>query len=954
MLFGNRRPRHSVARRRSKEAIRPVGEQLEDRMLLTIDLGGTVPSTNPNIANAPYGMDFGLVTPPTSGTPVINAGAGWSVSDLGSLTSNGYDDFAIGAPTVSSTSPPSTLGTGIGGSVFLVFGSQSLTSSTITDWIGKTASGTYQYTANDRVGDLGQLVAPSPTATQTNPITGTNVSFPFPYVQFYSQTNQLSGAGASVSSVRLPNGNYGLLIGAPLGFDASGNNAGTGRAYLVTGNLYSLVGTSVNLDSTTPPTGVNIVTFESSVVGSQLGYSVAGGFNIFGDGAGDVILGAPNATVGSTSGTGAVYVISTTGLTGTTQVINVGTIGQNGSTNSAVFAGATSGAQAGWSVADGGNVNGVTSSSGAVDSLLIGAPGQNGGGAAYLIYGGASLPSLAQTINNVRYINLANVGASSTTTGAVPGATILGPSGSRTGFSVSSGGYFDGNTSNSDILIGSPFYSTSTLTNAGLATLLYGAPSTSSSYLTGTINLASLPSAISPLFLTGAAANNLAGYSVSPVGYITSGQPSLILVGAPGYNSNNGAAYLLPGRSGGLVGSFSLISAESSPLSGQQFVLTTPAVSSSSPPFFGASVSSRFQTTSVTADSDSKADMIIGAPGYSILQSASTSQAGGALILQGGLIPPLVPSSQNITTQIGVDRPFGPFNISATTPNNISIYVFGTTTSSGQVFRPVTDINPNAPVIINSTSYPNATLIPDPNQADWVNGIQDAILVVSPRSALNLTNGTQTMTVSGSMLSTSPLAGLTWKGSATVNVTGGGTPTPTPSPTVFAVPAAGPVTSTTYNSPFGAGQFVPTLAQLSAYNYAPMPLSVAMQQYQPPPGFNERMYAFNHRGQHLKNYLHLRGPQATGIFMERQPRLMINWHVYDRSRFHPGKQLTYTHQAPKIGSIYTGVIPVQLKTQSAMYLGPVYKNSTARAGSHMSGQGLAGGSGNGISRGGNS
>lgn len=954
MLFGNRRPRHSIARRRSKEAIRPWGEQLEDRMLLTIDLGGTVPSINPNIATAPYGMDFGLATPPASGTPVINAGAGWSVSDLGSLTNNGYDDFAIGAPTVSGTSPPTTLGTGIGGSVYVVFGSQSVNSTTITDWIGKTAAGTYQYTANDRVGDLGQLVAPSPTATQTNPITGAKLAFPFPYIQFYSQTSQLSGAGASVSSVRMPNGNYGLLIGAPLGFDANGTNAGTGRAYLVTGNLSSLVGQSVNLDSTTPPTGVNIVTFVSSVAGSQLGYSVAGGFNIFGDGAGDVILGAPNATVGPTSGTGAVYVISTTALTGSTQVINVGTIGQNGSTKSAVFAGATSGAQAGWSVADAGNVNGVGSSSGGVDDLLIGAPGQSSGGTAYLIYGGTSLASLARTVNGVRYINLANVGASSTTTGAVPGATILGPSGSRTGFSVSSGGFFNGNTSNSDILIGSPFYSTSTMTHVGLATLLYGAPSTSSSYLTGTINLTSLPRTISPLFLTGAAANNMAGYSVSPVGYITTGLPSLILVGAPGYNSNNGTAYLLPGRSGGLVGTFSLVSAESAPLSGQQFVLTTPGVSSTSPPFFGASVSSRFQTTNVTADGDSKEDMIIGAPGYSITQNSATTQAGGAMILEGGLIPPLVPSSQTITTRIGVDRPFAPFNISATIPNNLSIYVFGTTTSSGQVFRPVTDINPNAPVIVDGHSYPSATLLPDPNRADWVNGIQDAILVVSPRSALNLTNGTQTMTVSGSIVSTSPLAGLTWNGSATVNVSGGGTPTPTPSSTSFSVPAAGPVTATTYNSPFGASQFVPTLAQLSAYNYAPMPLSVAMQQYQPPPGFNERMYEFNHRGQHLKDYLLLRGPQATGIFMKKQPRLMINWHVYDRSRFHPGKQLTYTHHAPRIGSIYTGVIPVQLKTQNAMYLGPVYKDSTARAGSHTSGQGLWGGSGHGISRGGNS
>ena len=41
---------------------------------------------------------------------------------------------------------------------------------------------------------------------------------------------------------------------------------------------------------------------------------------------------------------------------------------------------------------------------------------------------------------------------------------------------------------------------------------------------------------------------------------------------------------------------------------------------------------------------------------------------------------------------------------------------------------------------------------------------------------------------------------------------------------------------TTFNSPFGPTQYVPTISQLSAYNYAPIPLSVAMQQYLPAPG----------------------------------------------------------------------------------------------------------------------
>ena len=60
MLFGNRRPRKSDARRRSPDhAHRLRGEQLEDRLLLSIDLGGTSPPANPLIANAPFGMAFG-------------------------------------------------------------------------------------------------------------------------------------------------------------------------------------------------------------------------------------------------------------------------------------------------------------------------------------------------------------------------------------------------------------------------------------------------------------------------------------------------------------------------------------------------------------------------------------------------------------------------------------------------------------------------------------------------------------------------------------------------------------------------------------------------------------------------------------------------------------------------------------------------------------------------------
>lgn len=910
MLFGNRRTRKSDARRRELGRHRWWGEELEDRTLLSIDLGVTTPPTNPTIANAPFGMDFaGSTQLPNNTTTISQGGAGWSVSDVGDVNGDQYDDFLIGGPTVSSAS---SLGSGAGSAVYLVFGSRSVGYSTITDWIGKTTSGSYQYTANNRVGDLGQLGLPA--SQQANPISGTtNPTFPFAGIAFTTTTS--SQLGASVAGVKIGN-TYGILMGAPNGDDNNNANPGTGRAYLITfastTNFASLYGTTINLDSPPSISGVTIYTFESTSTGGNLGYSVAGGSNIFGDGQSDIILGAPNATFGTTGASGVVYAMSTALLSGTSGVINVNTLGQSGS-QSAVFTGASSGSQAGWSVADGGDVNGATASGSNVDDLLIGAPSQNGSGAAYLIYGGSGLAGLAQstTVNGatVRYINLANVG--STGTGAVPGATILGPGGSKTGWAVSSAGDFNAD-GFGDILIGSPQYSSSsTLTSQGLATILYGAASTSGSYLTGTITLGSTNTGISPLYMVGATAGALAGYAVSPVGVINSGQPTLVLVGSPGFNNNAGTAYLIPGRSGGLSGTQSLSSAESAPLSGVQFLLSTPSAPSTSTPFFGASVSSRIQTTTVTADGDSRQDFIIGAPGYDATQNSTRNLAGGAMIIQGGLITVPIPASTSITTQIGVGAPFAPFSINATTPANLQIYVFGTTTTNG-TFEPVQDIDPTT-VVVNGVAFPNATLLADPNKADWLNGIQDAIITITPRSSLGLTAGTRTITISGKTLSSSPLAGETWTGSATATVTGsssGGSST-----SLVAGAAGGPVLETTFNSTFGATQYVPTISQLSAYNYAPIPLSVAMQQYAPSAGFNERLYAYNHDGKHLKNYLTIRGQAATGIFMRKPRRIFVDNQILDRSRFSPGKSYTWTHKAPNIGSIYKGVVPVQLTTE---------------------------------------
>ncbi|MFI5459969.1 MAG: hypothetical protein ACHRXM_31500 [Isosphaerales bacterium] len=788
MLFGNRRPRKLTARRPDHGAFEPRCEGLESKVLLSIDLGATSPPALPVIATKPYGMDFGGTATTTGVNPHPNFnGAGWSVSDVGDVNGDGYDDFLVGAPTLSGANPAS-LGNKTGSTVYLIFGSRTVGQTAITDWLSTPLTNPAPpspYTPKDRVGDLSQLGA----AAQTDPINstgavgGTPLANPFNGVTFYSGSNPNASLGASVSTVRLNSGQNAIIIGAPGAIDTTGTVPGTGRVYVVWGDFQANSGTTpINLDAAAP-TGLNIVVFDSSVAGSALGRSVAGGSNILGDGSSDLILGAPSASVDGVGNAGAVYLIPTSALVAP-NTYDVATVGQT--FPGVVFSGANSGDQAGFSVADGGDVN--AAGGGKIDDLLIGAPRAGSStGAAYLVYGGSGLASLATVAGNpgVSFISLGRVGAPGSATGVVPGAIFTGTSGGDlTGFAVSSAGDFNGD-GFGDILIGSPGWATS----SGRVNMIYGAPNT---LVSGTIPLSAIPTNIKSVEFDGGDTGDLAGYALTAVGFINVGQPNEILIGAPGYllganlaSGNMGTAYLIPGRSG-FTGTYSLAAAEAAPLSGIQFLLTTP---SSGPAFFGASVSSRFQNgQAFTADGDNRSDFIIGAPGYDVTQTSANELQGGALIVQAGFIT-------------------------------------------------VQSLN------------------------------------VSP------------------------------------------TPTPSPGPSpgtggaIAGVPR-GPVTFTDYISSTGANQYTPSLTELSALNYQPIPLSVALAQFLPPEGFRQRIYSFNHPGKHVGSYLINRGQnkgRASGINT-------LSSKVYDRSRFHAQKNYNWTHKPPKSG-IVNGVIPTQTKRQ---------------------------------------
>ncbi len=357
-----------------------------------------------------------------------------------------------------------------------------------------------------------------------------------------------------------------------------------------------------------------------------------------------------------------------------------------------------------------------------------------------------------------------------------------------------------------------------------------------------------------------------------------------------------------------MSGTFSLATAEAAPLSGVQFILNFTNSASFAPNLFGSSVSGRLQTTANTADTDNLGDFIVGDPGYNVNQSSSRTGSGGAQIVEGGLITVPIPTSTSIVTQIGVGQAFGPFSINATTPANLPIYVFSTTSSSPASFMPVTDINP-ATVKVNGISFTGATIAAAP-QADWINNIPTAIVTINPRSALRLPNGVNTITITGQMNANSPLFGQTWTGTASVTVTGGSV---TPIISLLAGLPTGPNLLINFLSPYGANQYTPSLTSLSAFNYQPIPVSVALQQFLPPQGFRQRVYSFNHPGKTVGPYLISRG-QHTGRGGRAQGITTLSSKVFDRSRFHATANYNYTHKGPKVG-ILSGVIPSQSTRQ---------------------------------------
>jgi Ca2+-binding RTX toxin-like protein len=299
----------------------------------------------------------------------------------------------------------------------------------------------------------------------------------------------------------------------------TGGVDGKGATYIVFGKAGGF--TDVTLGSTTSSDWIRI---DGAAVGDRTGQSVASLGDINGDGFDDVVIGAPYADVNGRWSSGIGYVVY-----GNASGANIDLAHFDASHGFRII-GAQFGS-AGYSVSVAGDVNG----DGLVD-LLIGAPESAVGGvyfagSTYLVYGS----------NSGADVDLANLTPSQ-------GIRIDGTGTGESGSSVASAGDINGD-GIVDLVIGAPDASPNGREEAGAAYVIFGKTGGLSN-----INLTNL--APSDGFrITGAAAGDQAGYSVSSAGDFNGDGFADIIIGAPYADpdgrTNSGSAYVIFGKASG-------------------------------------------------------------------------------------------------------------------------------------------------------------------------------------------------------------------------------------------------------------------------------------------------------------------------------------------------------------------------------------------------------------------
>jgi Ca2+-binding RTX toxin-like protein len=456
----------------------------------------------------------------------VSAGdqAGLSVGRAGDINKDGYDDFVVGAPGADLHGTNS-------GAAYVVFGSASGLSSDFN------------------------------LAT----LTGSN-GF------------RISGGGAgdalgySVQSAGDINGDGydDIIVGAPF---ADAHGVDSGAAYVIFGKSG---GFAADLDIAKLD-GTNGFKLSGIAAGDHAGGAVSGAGDFNGDGYADLLIGADGSDVNGTDSGQAYVVLGHSGKFAAN--FDLSTIG---GANGTIFNGGQAGAHAGWSVAAALDFNGDE-----VPDLMIGAPGE---AAAYLVQGKDGDSGYTYTLNDAFAFN---------------GVPILSTTNNSSGFAVASAGDINGD-GLGDVLVSAPYanakgtYSGQTylilggdphyriplasgaitgnqaydnsgfsvssagdINGDGYSDLLVGVPGSGADHPGGAyvlfgganfdvLTLANLDTEhLAPsqgFWITGAAANDATGVSVSAAGDLNGDGYDDLLLGSPGAAGSTGAVDVFYGR----------------------------------------------------------------------------------------------------------------------------------------------------------------------------------------------------------------------------------------------------------------------------------------------------------------------------------------------------------------------------------------------------------------------
>ncbi|MDB6171285.1 MAG: repeat protein [Chthoniobacteraceae bacterium] len=395
--------------------------------------------------------------------------------------------------------------------------------------------------------------------------------------------------GAAVSAAGDVNGDGfdDLIVGTP-GADPNGESSGA--AYVIFGQATPFAA-SVGLSTLTGANGFKI---SGEAAGDNAGRAVSSAGDINNDGFSDLLIGAPMAdSNGIDSGSGYVIFGKATGFPA-----NIALSSLTG-TDGFKLNGEGISHYAGHAVSSAGDINGD-----GFDDLLIGAPGANphgiSSGAAYVVLGKASgFPATVEL----------------SALAAPNGFRINGVAkGDNAGFAVGAAGDFNGDGLD-DLLVGAPEAQPNGA-HSGATYLIFGTSTVSELAL-------SLLNGTTGFKISGEAATNYSGESVSGTGDVNGDGFDDIIIGAQGNSANgsfSGASYVIFGHRTGFTSNLKL-----STLSGTQgYKLSGEAASDGA----GFAVSGAGDV-----NGDGLNDLLIGAPHFKENISASYLVFGSQTIL---------------------------------------------------------------------------------------------------------------------------------------------------------------------------------------------------------------------------------------------------------------------------------------------------------------------------------